>query len=318
MVGELINPYMEIDNEAVRARVAQTIELRADGVQRAFSEMTGIEESILSKLLRPNTKRHFLEIHLRAIEQKTHTRLEWLLYGEEPMRWAIGQIPDRPPLRHEGQMLRAYLDRHGPSDTELGARLNKAKSTVSKYFDSASFESDTRQAILKALDATYEDVFGDGLTSSAKSAVQRVRLGERSVSIVKIPLYARAGIGYVAFFSGPLTEREYVDVHPDKLYQGVKADNHAVVVVNGDSMEPELKAGYEMLAYELKNGSLPSINKIVLVDFRDELTIKRLAAVDWVHHTITLRSDNGGAEMRLPMAEIRRIWHVYDYHKARL
>ncbi|WP_460983717.1 S24 family peptidase [Spirosoma fluminis] len=309
---------MEVDNEAVRARVEQLIELKADGLQRVFARMVNIDESVLSKLLKSGGRREFSEVHLRAIERATRARLEWLQWGEEPMQWPVGELPARPPIQHQGQLLRDYMDRHGPLDSELASRMGKSKSTVSKYFDTASFEFNTRDAILSALGASYDEVFGSPEQPQPSRRIRPVEVSEAGFSIVKIPIRARAGLGYVAYFTGPETEREHVTIPPDKLYAGVKPDDHNIVEVNGDSMEPELKAGYEMLAYRLKPGQFPHLNKIVLVDFRDELTIKRLAAIDWVDHTVTLRSDNGGAELRVPMADIRHIWHVYDYWRARL
>lgn len=308
--------YMDVDLDAVRARVEQIIVLQSDGSQREFSRLVGIDETILSRLLR-NGKRQFNEGHLRTIERATRARLEWIKFGEEPMLWPAGQIPDRPPHRHEGQLLRDYLDRNGPSDKELAARIGRSPSTVSKYFDSASFDSDVRQAILSALNVNYDEIFGNPGSRNNREMFP-LRTTEESVYVVRIPLRARAGLGYSAYFCGPETEREYVAVALDKLYPGIKQQEHAVVVVNGDSMEPVLEHGYEMLCYRLPSEQFPGINKIVVVDFHDELTIKRLAAVDWVAKTITLRSDNGGAEMRLPMVDIRGIWHVYDYHRARL
>ncbi len=307
---------MEVDLETLRARIEQLIELLADGSQREFSRKVGIDETILSKLLKSG-KRQFNENHLRSIERATRARLEWMKFGQEPMLWPAGQtVPERPPHRHEGQMLRDYLDRNGPSDKELAARIGRSPSTVSKYFASATFDSDTRQSILTALNVPYHEIFDTD--SGKRREIFPLRTTEEGVYVVRIPLRARAGLGYTAYFAGPETEREYVAVALDKLYPGVKQQEHAVVVVNGDSMEPVLEHGYEMLCYRLPPEQFPHINKIVVVDFRDELTIKRLAAVDWVDKTITLRSDNGGAEMRLPMAEIRGIWHVYDYHRARL
>lgn len=151
--------------------------------------------------------------------------------------------------------------------------------------------------------------------------VRPVQVGSSTtelISILKTPLYARTGFGYSTYMNRPPNEQEWDYISPSKLYPGVPAEDHTIVTINGDSMEPMLQAGWEVLAYKKAKGTFPRLNKVVMLDFQDELIIKRLVNVDWVEHTITVQSDNGGAQMRIPMDSIREVYHVYDYYRAQL
>ncbi|WP_338876933.1 S24 family peptidase [Spirosoma sp. SC4-14] len=138
------------------------------------------------------------------------------------------------------------------------------------------------------------------------------------VPILKTPLYARTGYGYAAYPTRPPEEQEWEFIPPYKLYPGIKPEDHTIVTINGDSMEPRLKAGFEMLAYRLPDGELPRVGKIVMLDYRDELIIKSLVKVDWDNKEITVESDNTREQRIIKMEEIRRVFHVYDYHKGLL
>lgn len=138
------------------------------------------------------------------------------------------------------------------------------------------------------------------------------------IPILKTPLYARAGFGYTAYLNRPPEEQEWESIPANKLYPGVSPEDHTIVTVNGDSMEPRMEAGWEMLAYKLPEGQFPRIGKIVMLDYRDELIIKTLVDVDWQKHLITVQSYNNKELKEIRMDEIRRVFHVYDYHKAML
>ncbi|MBD2753828.1 S24 family peptidase [Spirosoma validum] len=154
--------------------------------------------------------------------------------------------------------------------------------------------------------------------SSTDFLQKTVRIPERAelLPVLKTPLYARAGMGYTAYFNRPPEEQEWDYVPENKLYPGVAAEDHTIVTINGDSMEPTLLAGWEMLAYKLPEGLYPRVEKIVMLDYKDELIIKRLAKVDWQNNTITIQSDNGRMKVEIPMDEIRQVYHVYNIHNA--
>ena len=156
---------------------------------------------------------------------------------------------------------------------------------------------------------------GIGKTDFLQKAI---RIPDRAelLPILKTPLYARAGMGYTAYFNRPPEEQEWDFVPENKLYPGVDPESHTIVTVNGDSMEPTLLAGWEMLAYKLPEGAFPRLDKIVMIDYKDELIIKRLTKVDWQDNFIVLQSDNGNQNFEIPMDEIRAIYHVYNVHNA--
>lgn len=328
-------PMARIDQSAVAARIRRIIGEKFAGKQQDLASAIEIQASALSRMLGGHEP--FNRLHLIRIERATSARLSWLEWGVEPV-YHVGTAPQREEAEfYEGQMLRNYLDRQGIEYSELARRIDKSKNTVQGYFKSKILGKANREAILKALDISYDQLFQTpllikpGFAGGGPSVASEVGPDYVSpriwpallndmglVSIRRMPISARAGYGYHAFYSDAPVEREYVPVSGDRLMPGVAVERHVIVEVNGDSMEPVMEHGYEVLAYEMSEGQYPSLGKFVLVDFRDELTIKRLVGIDWVANTITLRSENGGAELRLPMSEIRRVYHVYDYYKARL
>lgn len=317
-----------IDQSAIRARIRRLIAEKAGGKQQDFAALIDIQPSILSKAL-SGAKALSLG-QLMAIERATDARLAWLLLGIEPMYYPEGKKPVRDERDHyEGTMLRRYLEINNINHTALATRIGKGKNTVQGYMNTETLNADNTQRLLSALEVPYETVFDltpllgvhsiDQPPAATPNRLRPVQAGGLDlIPILRIPVSARAGFGYQTYFAEQSPEREYVPVSDDRLYPGIPAERHAIIEINGDSMEPVLEHGYEVLAYRMPEGHLPSLNKIIVVDFRDELTIKRLVGVDYVADTITLRSENGGAELRLPMAEIRSVWHVYDYYKARL
>lgn len=306
-----------------RNRVEELIRDLTDGSQRDFAAMVGIGETTLSKLLGDDARYRFNADHLQKIEAATSVRLEWLERGELPKYWPGGSngVPSRSE-RHEGRILGDWMQREGITQAELARRMEKAKSTVSKYFQSMTLDAENKAQILKVLGTDYDTVFGGSEVVAERRMGYRLRpvalASYTTVPVLRVPVSARAGFGYQAYFSDVATDQEYVPITEDRLYPGVKADLHVVVEVNGDSMEPILRPGFEVLAYKMRAGLFPKTGKIVMVDFRDELLIKKLSAVDYVAETIVLKSENGGEEMKIAMSEIRTVWHVYDYYKSRL
>ncbi|MBO0947563.1 LexA family transcriptional regulator [Fibrella forsythiae] len=323
-----VGPYLmptRLEKSDVQKRVEQLIKTITNESQRDFAIMVGLGETLLSKLLSPGSTRHFNDDHLEKIERATNARLEWMKRGELPQFWTNSEsIPDRSG-KHEGKALKEWMDRAGIQQAELARRLEKGKSTVNQYFKSASLSAENKKVILQALGAKYDDVFGQAQDlSSAEIANEFRRIRPVSVEamnrvmVMRIPVNARAGFGYQAFFGDNPKELEYVPISEDRLYPGIRPEDHGIIVVNGDSMEPLLQPGFEVLLYRMPPGTFPKPGKIVVVDFQDELIIKRLRSVDYVGETVVLRSDNGGDELKLSMGDIRQVYHVYDYYKSRL
>lgn len=338
-----VNPRIELPTtlnnnpRKQRERLRQVINEKADGNLSEFARLVEVDKTTLSRML--SGERRMNDNHLRQIEIRTRARLEWLKSGREPAYHAANWSPENDPTAtiKEGAMLAGFMDRHGISWVALGKQMGVSKAASTQYQHTQGFHAAKKVAIMEALKKLTSD---EGLTEAdvfatppnvavsvsathpapATGKILPVNVLERdaAVRLMRIPVRARAGFGYTAYFNAPVNEQEFMDVSSNKLYPGVKAEDHKIVEVNGDSMEPQLQSGFEMLAYKLPAGQFPKMNKIVMVDFHEELVVKRLVGIDWVDRTVTLRSDNGGTEMRIPMDEIRGIWHIYDYYRARL
>ncbi|GAB4042491.1 hypothetical protein GCM10028810_01580 [Spirosoma litoris] len=242
------------------------------------------------------------------------------------MYYEGGKAPEREETEHyEGAQLRAYLDRRGVEYSDFAKMIGKSKNTVQSYFKSETLNKSNKASILAALNAKYEDVFGKlGFTPIHPKSItiQPVNVIENNdntlLDILEVPAFARSGLGYARFFTEPMTERQFTKVPHQMLQEGVSPDDHLIVSVQDDSMQPILMPGYRMLAYKVQTNRLPALNSIILVDYRQELLIKELSDIDDVSNTIVLRSRNGGSTRRISLTEVKAVYHIYRYFDAQL
>lgn len=240
-----------------------------------------------------------------------------------------------PVIMSLGETLNGLRIKNGLTLKDVGERVGKSKQMIGYY------ESNKNQPTIDTLSSLAElfgvpvsvlleesqSVYtGSGVSSQKEKPDKHhdrlipVRVAEdhEQVMIEVIPISARAGFGYVAFMNRPAQEKEYQPVPTSWLKAGVAHEDHSIVEVDGDSMEPKLTKGSKVLTYRLAPGMFAKLGKIVMIDFMDELIIKRLVAVDWMNSSITVKSDNGGMQMTIPMKDIRAMHHVYRVYDAEL
>jgi hypothetical protein len=128
---------------------------------------------------------------------------------------------------HQGQQLRTYLDRNGIPHNFLSKGLAKQPSTINGYFNSATINSKTRQAILTVLEASYEQVFRNlelverplTLAEEIEESALAFNRGQvQKLTLVEQVLQLQSQLGQVSrlAYERQLEERE---VKPDQLRQ---------------------------------------------------------------------------------------------------
>jgi len=338
VLTELYWNVIVADQESIVDRIKWLINEKAAGSVSEFSRLTGIEKSTISRLL--NGRRRPTHEHLQLMEESTRVRLDWLQNGSEPRLHAAEWVPQLTPRVSEGSQLEKFIRTHGITWTGLANAMGKSKMTTTQYQRTARFHADKKNEILAGLTSvlkrpvTAEEIFAQELISDSpvEAIIKPLPLatGEPDIMVRRISVAARASFGYEAFNNATiLGDNIFLGIPKEKLWPGTKVSSlpdggiktdpeHVVIEVNGDSMEPQLQSGFEMLAFRVQDGTLPKIDSVVVVSFNNEVVVKRLVAIDLVDKNITLRSDNGGSEMRIPMSDIRCIYRIYDYYKARL
>lgn len=126
----------------------------------------------------------------------------------------------------------------------------------------------------------------------------------------------------------------YSDVFPDQLYEkrmvlvepGTSAKDHVVFTVSGDSMEPKLEKGDEILAklvppeyYKDARLHIDRYNVWVVVTRSEGIIIKKIIRHDVANHTITLHSLNPlYADFDVDLADVAMIYHAVSLSRKNL
>lgn len=309
-----MQPVNRDPDAAVRVRIQAL--MGPNETKTAFAERTGVPATMLSRIL-PGSKTPIpiTDKQLRKIASATGTHFDYLKTGRGPVR---GQQAYTAPTDHEGERLKHYLEVNHLEWADLAQKIGVERSVAWSYQKTARFTLSVREKLQAAgLEGLDEAVFSGVVSEPAKrygSLHPVVAVQSDTIQVPLLPLAARASFGYQTYLNRPEGEGEFLPVSPTLLYDSVPAERHVVVEVNGDSMEPTMRHGYRMLAYELVAGRYGRVGEVLMVDFRDELIIKRLAGLDFASGSMTLESDNGGKQLRIPFDEIRKVWHVYTWY----
>ncbi len=126
----------------------------------------------------------------------------------------------------------------------------------------------------------------------------------------------------------------YSDVFPDQLYEkrmvlvepGTSAKDHVVFTVSGDSMEPKLEKGDEILAklvpadyYKDTRLHIDRYNVWVVVTRSEGIIIKKIIRHDVANHTLTLHSLNPlYADFNVDLADVAMIYHAVSLSRKNL
>lgn len=310
------------DLNSTNLRIRRLIGEKAGGKQKNLAEMANIQPAILTNLLKSNEP--IPRRYLIRISKATNARLQWIENGVEPVYYGPEEAAqwDEQDF-YEGYMLKDYLDRHNIPYAEFARMMDRSENTVQGYFGSEKLNKKNRVKVFDILGVSEAELFGnDGLAPNKnKTNITSIHTIDETdsslISVLYLPLSARSGTGYTNYFSLTMG-KQFTRVQESMLAEGIAADEHVVIEVGNDNMEPQLMPGFQMLAYKLASGQLPKLNSIVLVDYRGELIIKELSEIDDVSNSIVLRSTNGGATRKVLISELSAVYHIYRYFDAKL
>lgn len=209
------------------------------------------------------------------------------------------------------------------NNTDFAQRIGKARSYVSEALNGRRVI--TEQFVLSISDAFPEIskdwlLTGEGTMLAGESEVKANAKeldpeGLNWISVPVIPFRAMAGSTgwYEDVFADEWKEKRTV-IAP----LGAKAIDHAIFTVTGDSMEPTLIEGDEILAKHVpfdcyKENRLRIYNySIWIIATKSEgILIKNITEHDVENHTITCHSFNDKySDFVLDLSEVKDIYHI--------
>lgn len=311
------------DQQEIINRIRRVMNEVADGRQALLAEMTRIQQSMLSKIF--SEKAVVTDRHIAQIEAGTGVRATWLRSGIEPMYHPARQVPARSGVVGEGAQLRAYLQRNRIRATQLAERMDppRTKSTVSGYWTVETFDPVTKDAILAALGADENAVFGGAVASVAGGVAEPAGHylpiapldSEAVVTLPFVPLRARAGLPTARYWEHePETTRimraSLADYEPDPLNPRRR---WWVIEVDGDSMEPRLNSRDRVLGYYVHKEQVVDLKPGVwAIQYDDEFVIKRVRTNTLERDgNLLLHSDNPPPDPFLIKSEsIHHVWFI--------
>jgi repressor LexA len=120
----------------------------------------------------------------------------------------------------------------------------------------------------------------------------------------------------------------YADSHLDSFtdmkvvygYESKEYDNAVVIEIDGDSMEPQLRHGMEVLALPVNLADLEyKTSGVYAVLYDTTFVVKRIAHNSPIDKRITLKSDNPtGGSFDVPYSRIRAMWHIVDIVRGKV
>lgn len=309
----VVTTSARMEQDGRRERVRQLIDQRFEGSQQDFALAVEMDVTALSHYL--SGRRTVTDAFLLKIAKFLGISGAWLLSGEGTM--VQGRVVTQPtPAEGEGQMLDQYLTERGISKRALGILMglspNSASKSVSQYTESKQMNSETKQRVAEALQVREEEVFYR-ITSAPEYGYRGpVAVDDDDMVMLPfIPVKARAGFDYNRFWDMSDTFSR-CPVQRDALKPNYAQKRAVVIEVDGDSMEPELRAGHRVTAYEVDPGDWAFTSGVVAVRFREQFVIKRIRE-NRLQETglITFHSDNpSGGTFSVPVAEIQVIWKL--------
>lgn len=266
---------------------------------RSFAAECGLSDTVLRQYL--SGKSEPSRMALIAIAREARVRIEWLVSGTGEM--CLAPTPAHLTAAHNE--LRDRL-RHGSSPAAQIIQGNPVELTldqVSRYLNGKGILSDDqlRWLATKVHFAYVDDLFLEPLPPSDKVAVQPIckevgipENNRKSEGYVRVPRYdvaASAGGGTLEVNEQIV---DYIQFKPGwiKNALGASAKDLALISVKGDSMEPTLSDGDNILVDTTDRRF--EANAIYVLQLEGSLLVKRIQRK--MDGTVVIKSDNKAYE----------------------
>jgi len=325
------------DQPGIRERIRQVILDKYNDRQGELAAAAGIQPAAISKILKGTVG--VSNKQLQEISRVSLARLEWLIHGIEPKYHPFGWKPDTRLPTKEGEYFRQFIDEHKHlfTQTALADCIGVAKSVITDYTKTTTFDPTTRQAILDGVKRltgeetiTDEEIFGSLLPVRNIGSARLVRnVGNFSAEPICVlpfvPIRARAGIATPQYW----TQRQETTRIMQASLEDYEADptnprkSWWVIEVDGDSMEPQLRSRARVLGYyvgrEEETGFKLDLNLLYhlkpgiwAIQYDDEFVIKRVRSNNMeADGGVMLYSDNPPPDPFFIRADsIRHVWFI--------
>ena len=317
------------DQPAIRERIRQIIDEKFNGTQGDLADRAGIQRAAISMILSGRSDASAKQ--LRKIELASRARFEWLVAGVEPVYHPLGWVPIQQEPQKEGDFFKQFITSHKNvfSQARLAFALGVAPSVITDYFKTTTFDTRTRDAIVKGIrlvmgDDTITDanVFSGTETftqASAEMGLQMRPLGNMSaepvVELPFVPIRARAGLPTAAFWEQqPETTRimraTLLEVEPNPSKPKF---TWWVIEIDGDSMEPQLVTRAKVLAYYVQLENVTDLKPgIWAIQYDDDFVVKRIRANNYEKEKgVLCHSDNPPPDPFFVRSDqIRHVWYI--------
>lgn len=246
--------------------------------------------------------------------------------------WKIGAAtnlyewyqPQRP--QHEGERLRDYLGWKQIDQNDFGKQIGTVKSAVTRLLSLEQIPLKKWPIITRVLGVSKEIIMQGPHIEAASPKLPNLRtlapvspqlkpFIEDEYEYIDVPILpesARAGLDAPRYFEQPI---ETTRIRIDDIPVGLRKRKWWVINVNGDSMEPQLRAGDKVQAYWTERDEWDKIhNKVVIIQYANQVVIKRIKNNKLLTEGgLWLHSDNPAAEtFFVPIEDLQHIWLVYQ------
>jgi repressor LexA len=235
----------------------------------------------------------------------------------------------------QGLSERLKLLRKGQKFTqdELADRLGLTKSAISKFEtgnSAPSFETLKKVALLYNVTTDYLLNGSNSTFASKDQKVSSYPLGQSNVQAVgllsDIPLItlrrvsfkARASFGYAQlqrYKDSDIFDTVFFRLPPGRTEEDY--EDALVFDIEGDSMEPSLRDGQQVIAWPISEGKWEYLhNTICVVAYDEQVTVKAILKNDLNNMDgLTLHATGGaGGSFTVARKDIHSIWEVREFY----
>lgn len=259
---------------------------------------------------------------------------KWLEFGEEPMFTTLKEaITEQStnvlfPKYNKSEVTQRFLialeqlKTQGTSYSEVANKIGASTSLVSEIRRGKTFLlPHFAQKFIEIFNINKEWLLegkGDNMftLSGNVSNVHPVKVENSNwIEVPFVPLHARASFAET-YFDSNVNEVETIKI---RKRPGIKYEKAKIFEVDGDSMEPTLVSGEQVLCEIIDPANWKFTTGVVVVAFGNMVVIKRIKDNELANGKLVLWSDNelgGKITLSNETEEIRRIYKVkYSIYK---
>lgn len=233
--------------------------------------------------------------------------IEWLLTGEGTPIKAPTIEEKKQKIALKGEDLIRFRKGRGLTQEQLGELLGVHRKSIQNWEKGGTIPG-SKQPLLHALFSG--EATATPITNNTAGVFVEPYLQE---NLLRIPYIEdlTACASFVENLYGYNHEVSYYPIYAERGEE-ITPHTHMVFQVHGESMEPTIPNHAKVLVEVVPRGKWENVKGVVLVAYRDTLTIKRVKKNNiYDKNTLTLVADNEAyGEEKIELYEIRAIWQA--------